>query len=70
LETLTRQRLSAARAAPPDDDDEQDAAGAPVDEDDEREAWFLQLDLYALKASTRYPQGVRDAWVSIMERKS
>lgn len=54
LEALTQQRLSAARAAPLDDDDDDDegqrAAGAPADEDAEREAWFLQLDLYALKA--------------------
>ena len=52
LEALTQQRLAAARAAPldDDDDDEGNAAGAPADEDAEREAWFLQLDLYALKA--------------------
>lgn len=52
LEALTQQQLAAARAAPLDDDDDNEgnAAGAPADEDAEREAWFLQLDLYALKA--------------------
>ena len=53
LEALTRQRLSAARAAPIDDDDDNEGqygAGAPADEDAERDAWLLQLDLYALKA--------------------
>lgn len=48
LEVLTRQRVAAARAVDLDDD-EGGIAGGAVDEDTEREAWFLQLDLYALK---------------------
>ncbi len=54
LEALTRRRVLASRTAALslDDNDEFDdggGAGPAVDEEAEREAWFLQLDLYALK---------------------
>ena len=47
-----RQKLAAVRAGDVDlvdGDDGSGAAGAAVDEEAEREAWFLQLDLYATK---------------------
>ena len=54
LDVVTRRRLASQRAAGlAGDDDEDGICGAVVgvDADEEREAWFLQLDLYAFKVS-------------------
>lgn len=46
LQTINRRRLESQHLPELDDDEEEDGA---VDEEAEREAWLLQLDLYAIK---------------------
>jgi len=48
LQAINRRRLESRHLPELDDDEDEDGVGA-VDEEAEREAWLLQLDLYAIK---------------------
>lgn len=57
LQAINRRRLESRHVPGLDDDEEDGGAGAaPVDEEAEREAWFLQLDLYAIKVGSHDSQ--------------